>query len=125
MKSNNIYLGQKFGSLDEHSGPDSKSAYADAVNDPTGWINDQVSAPPACGQTVPAPTQIDLTKEGLLDSLVKDAFERDESCQVVFTGNAGNNENADVTYAKATAYAMAQDMCSQRILIEWNYLELI
>jgi hypothetical protein len=119
MTSNNINLGQEFGSVGEPSSSsyteqtDSKTDWEKAHKDPAGWVNEQVSAVPICNEKVPAPTPIDLKGQNVLDAIVKDTFAKDQSCRVVFTGNAGNTSNGDITYAKAMAYAMAEDMCNK------------
>jgi len=47
-----------------------------------------------------------------LDELISKGFKSDPSCQKVFTGNKGDYEDADESYAKTFAYSIAQDMCS-------------
>jgi hypothetical protein len=66
------------------------------------------------GQALTPPTRVCSTAGGpssYLDELISKSFKSDESCQKVFTGNKGNTEQGDETYAKALAYAMAEEMC--------------
>jgi hypothetical protein len=67
--------------------------------------------------TLTVPPSIDCApsaqiSSAYLDELINKSYESDESCKVVFTGNAGDTHPGDVTYAKALAYAMAEEMCS-------------
>jgi hypothetical protein len=47
-----------------------------------------------------------------IDQMIETAFNSDNSCKRVFTGNKGNTSTAGLPYAKTFAYSMIQDMCN-------------
>jgi hypothetical protein len=98
---------------------DPRDEWAEAQKDPAAWVNDAVSAIPSCHPSETEPTPITSKGQNLLDSLITDAFDKDDSCRVVYTGNGDRKTpdservaTADITYAKVMAYSMAEDMCA-------------
>lgn len=66
------------------------------------------------GEALISPTMVcstTVSPSTYLDELISKSFKEDPSCQTVFTGNKGDTEEGDETYAKALAYAMAEEMC--------------
>ncbi len=84
---------------------DGRDIFNEVSDGNLGAVPDQAMTPPT------GVCSIASGPSSFLDEVISTSFKNDPSCQTVFTGNEGNTSKGDETYAKALAYAMAEEMC--------------
>ncbi|MDC1174241.1 hypothetical protein OAT67_02525 [Bacteriovoracaceae bacterium] len=82
----------------------------------SGAVNEAVTAKSGstiCHQiALTSYTLAELKDNTEIDQMILDAYNGDNSCKTVYTGNSGNTTSAGGPYAKTLAYSMIQDMCN-------------
>ncbi len=95
-----------------------KEDFQTAIDEGLDTVVDEAVTPqPECAPPTDnsaSPTQ-DQTS---IDQIINIAFREDPTCKTVFTGNKGDYQSTDISYARVMAYSMARDMCNDENFVK-------